>query len=488
VNTSTTSAPGSSRRRPLVIGLAVVVVLAIVGGVAYGLVAGAPSQSLAQRLHDAVRVEAILDDLAALQEIADANGGVRAGGTQGQLASASYVASQLREAGYAVTIDTFDIPLFTEVGSPTVSAAGDTYRSGVDFRPMIFSASGQFTAQLWPVGFDPAATPETLVGSGCTEGDFAGVPAGVVLLVQPGHCASRDIVDNAVSAGAAGLILSYLTWEPNAVRRPTLRSPDVTIPVLGTTREMGIALNAAAEGGAEITLDVETAIVDRPSANIVAETPGGDPEHVIMLGGHLDSVIDGPGINDNGSGTMTVLEIARQVIAEHPERKVRVAFWTGEEIGLYGSFRYISSLGFDERRAIEAYLNFDMLASPNGARIIYNDASARTGSTFIRDAFVDYFESVGLTYEMEDLGGASDHYAFERGSVPTGGLFSGATTPMTPEEALLFGGQAGVPLDACYHLTCDTAGNVNPQLLEQMLRAAAYVTGRLASGDVTPRQ
>jgi len=465
-----------------------VVALALVAGTTYAILAGAPSQPLAERLHDAVRVEAILDDLAALQEIADKNGGVRAAGTQGQLASASYVATQLRAAGSVVTMDTFAVPLFTEVGHPTVTAAGHTYASGIDFRPMIFSASGHFSAPLVPVGFDPGATPETLVGSGCTADDFAGVPANVVLLVQPGHCASRDVVDNAMAAGASGLILSFVSWEPNAVRRPTLRTPDVPIPVLGTTRAMGIALFKAAATTGEVTLDVETAIVDRPSANVVAETPGGDPDHVVMLGGHLDSVIDGPGINDNGSGTMTVLEIARQLIGQDPTRKVRVGFWTGEEIGLYGSFRYISSLGFDERRAIEAYLNFDMLGSPNGARIVYDDASARTGSTLIRDAFTSYFDAAGLTYETEDLGGASDHYAFERGSVPTGGLFSGATTPMTPEQALLFGGTVGVPLDGCYHLTCDTFDNVNAELLEQMAQAAAYVTGRLASGELSARE
>lgn len=474
--------------RPLVVGLVVILALALVAGVAYARLAGAPVRPLAERLHDAVRIDDILHDLAALQQIADANGGVRAGGTQGQLASASYVASQLRSAGYVVTIDTFDLPLFSEVGSPTVTAGGRTYQSAVDFRPMIFSASAHLTAPLVEVGFDPGATPASLVGSGCEASDFAGVPTHVVILVQPGHCAARDVVDNAVAAGAAGVILSYVGWEPNAVRRPTLRTPDVTIPVLGTSREMGIGLYKVAATDGQVTLDVETAIVNRPSANIVAETPGGDPGHVVMLGGHLDSVIDGPGINDNGSGTMTVLEIARRIIELDPQRKVRVGFWTGEEIGLYGSFRYISSLGFDERSQIEAYLNFDMLGSPNGARIVYDDADAKTGSERIRDAFAAYFGAAGLRSETEDLGGGSDHYAFERGSVPTGGLFSGASTPMTAAEAAEFDGWAGFPFDACYHLACDRADNVDPVLLEQMAQAAAFVTGRLASGDLSVRQ
>jgi Zn-dependent M28 family amino/carboxypeptidase len=475
-------------RRPLVGGLLLLLVVAVGAGVAFGPIGVGTQAPLAQRLHDAVDVQAILDDMATLQGIADENGGVRAGGTQGQLASAAFVAAVLREAGYRVTVDTFALPLFTEVGTPTISAGSRTYVSGVDFRPMIFSASGHLSARLEAVGFDTSPGPLSAPGAGCGENDFAAVPRAAVLLVRGGGCASRDIVDNAVAAGARGLIISYPAWQPGAVLRPTLRSPDVTIPVIGTTWQMGLALNEVAAANGQVTLNVETSIVDRPSANVVAETPDGDPDHVIMLGGHLDSVIDGPGINDNGSGTMTVLEIAREAIRMHPDRKIRVGFWTGEEIGLYGSFRYVNSLAFEERRAIEAYLNFDMLGSPNGGRIIYDDVAARTGSSVIRDQFAAYFAGIGLGTETEDLGGASDHYAFQRGSIPTGGLFSGATTAMTDAEAQLFGGEAGVPFDACYHLTCDTSDNVNPELLRQMAQAAAYVTGRLASGEVSVRE
>ena len=471
--------------------MAVVVVLALLAVAALVLALAGPlrvgaGQPLADRLRDAVDVGAIMRDLGSLQEIANDNGGIRAGGTRGQMASAAFVAEQLRSAGYVVQVDTFDLPLFTEVGEPTVTAGGVTYRSGTDFRPMIFSASGRFTAALTAVGFDPAADP-TVASPGCSDGAFDEVPAGSVILVQGGGCASRDIVDRATAAGAGGLIISSRSWGTGSVLRPTLRSPDVAIPVLGTSVQMGAALDSVAEAGGEVTLDVQTAIVNRPSANVVAETPGGDPDHVVMLGGHLDSVIDGPGINDNGSGTMTVLEIARQAIRLSPERKVRVAFWTGEEIGLYGSFRYISTSSFEELHAIEAYLNFDMLGSPNGGRIVYDDAGAHSGSSALRDAFERYLEDEGLTYETEDLGGSSDHFAFQRGNVPTGGLFSGANETMSGAEAVLFDGQADAPFDACYHLACDTVDNVNRDLLQEMARAAAYVTGMLASGELSAR-
>jgi Zn-dependent M28 family amino/carboxypeptidase len=170
-----------------------------------------------------------------------------------------------------------------------------------------------------------------------------------------------------------------------------------------------------------------------------------------------------------------------------PERKVRVGFWTGEEIGLYGSFRYLSTLAFEERRAIDLYLNFDMLGSPNGGRIVYDDELAATGSAGITAQFVAALEADGLAYLREDLGGGSDHFPFQQGGVPTGGLFSGASEPKDEEAAALFGGEVGAPYDACYHLTCDRVDGVNRQLLEEMLRTAAYVTGVYASASATAR-
>src|SRR5207244_2400515 len=156
------------------------------------------------------------------------------------------------------------------------------------------------------------------------------------------------------------------------------------------TRQAGLALAAAASLGAQVHLRISTTIVDQETANVFAETRGGDPRHVLVIGGHLDTAIDGPGVNDNGSGTMTLLEIARRLAAAGPTAwKVRFAFWSGEELGLWGSRRYVDGLFYAERGAFQAYLNFDMLASPNGARLIYSDAGAARGSDAIAGLFAD---------------------------------------------------------------------------------------------------
>jgi Zn-dependent M28 family amino/carboxypeptidase len=353
---------------------------------------------------------------------------------------------------------------------------------------MIFSAAADLRAPVVAVDFDPEASPtDAPRGVGCDAADFADVPPDVILLVQGGGCFARQIVDNAAAAGAAGLILTYPGWETNAIRRPTLRTPDVTIPVIGASREMGLALNRAAEAGEVVRLGIRVETTMRPSANVVAETPGGDSDHVVMLGGHLDSVIDGPGINDNGSGTMTILEIARRLIGMDPARKVRFAFWTGEEIGLYGSFRYVgrNGGGMDD---VDVYLNFDMLGSPNGGRIVYADEADAPGSDGVTAQFEAYLDDAGLSHTSEDLGGASDHFPFQQRGVPTGGLFSGASELVDAHAAQLFGTEAGRPADACYHLACDRTDNVDRQLLEEMARAVAYVTGLYASGAETARE
>jgi hypothetical protein len=354
---------------------------------------------------------------------------------------------------------------------------------------MLFSASGDVGARVTAVGFDrgaePAAFAEHPTGSGCAASDLPAAVRGTILLVQPGPCYRRAQAQAAQEAGALAIVIAYPQWEPGYVLRPTLLTPDgITIPVIGATREVGLALDDAASAAIAVHLRMTTAVVDRPVASVIADSPGGDPAQVVMLGGHLDSVLDGPGINDNGSGTMGILEIARRIAAAGtPRLRVRFAFWAGEEIGLYGSQHYVQSLGAADRAAIRVYLNFDMLGSPNGGRLVYEDRGAARGSDQVTSLFSSTLRSEGLTIGTLDLSGASDHYPFEQAGIPTGGLFSGANEIKSSIQAQTYGGTADAYFDDCYHRPCDRVDNVDPVLLEQMLRTAAYVTGLLASGE-----
>jgi hypothetical protein len=437
----------------------------------------APSPSddagLATSLRAAVDPASMLADLDRLAAITAAHGGTRAAGSDGYDAAAEWVAGELRDAGYEVTLDPVTLPSFSDDGPGALEILAldaPALEWPRDVKAMLLSPSGDVTGPLYALGFDPQAGPESRNGIGCDPGVWGDVPAGAIVLVQPGPCRVRTLVEHAQDADAAALISAYPMWAPGQVRRPTLLDPDgLHIPVAATTRDAGLALAAAARAGDEVHLRISTTTTMRQSDNVVAETPGGDADRVVMLGAHLDSVIDGPGINDNGTGVAVILEIARQLAAltgGEPTWKVRVAFWTGEELGLWGSVSYAGSLSSSDRSSIAAYLNFDMLGSPGGARQVYDaSALASPASTVLERLFSQAFDADGLAWELADFGGASDHFRFDQLGVPVGGI----------------GSEAG-PGDACYHLACDTADNVDPVLLGEMARAAAWATGVLASG------
>jgi Zn-dependent M28 family amino/carboxypeptidase len=239
----------------------------------------------------------------------------------------------------------------------------------------------------------------------------------------------------------------------------------------------------------------------RPTSNVIAETRGGDPDNVIVVGAHLDSVGVGPGINDNGSGSAAILEIAEQLKKAKLDDKVRFIWFGAEEAGLIGSDFYVAGLDAEESNKIGAMLNFDMLGSPNFVRFVYDgdlsdtedpgpDAlaeEAKPGSAVIEDVFLDYFAAKGLPTEPTAFDGRSDYGPFIAGGVPAGGLFTGAEGIKTEDEADTYGGTAGEQYDPCYHLSCDNIGNLSLTSLEQMGDAAAHATYVLAESPKLPR-
>ena len=77
---------------------------------------------------------------------------------------------------------------------------------------------------------------------------------------------------------------------------------------------------------------------------VIAELEGRNDDNIVMAGAHLDSVEVGPGINDNGTGSAALLEIAQQMSKTRPENTVRLAWWGAEELGLIGSTEYVAAL------------------------------------------------------------------------------------------------------------------------------------------------
>ncbi|MDX8145176.1 M28 family metallopeptidase [Lentzea sp. BCCO 10_0061] len=218
--------------------------------------------------------------------------------------------------------------------------------------------------------------------------------------------------------------------------------------------------------------------------NLIADYPGGDANNVVMLGGHLDSVTAGPGINDNGTGSASILEVALQMKATNfqPTKHVRFGWWGAEELGLRGSTAYVNSLSTTEKSRIKAYLNFDMTGSPNPGYFVYNGADGQpTGSVALQQRLQAGFTSIGVQTELTNVGGRSDHAAFARANIPTGGTFTGAEQTKTSAQAAKWGGTAGQAFDRCYHRSCDTTSNINATALDRNADVIAYALWNTAA-------
>ncbi|MFE0190951.1 M28 family metallopeptidase [Streptomyces sp. NPDC059008] len=211
--------------------------------------------------------------------------------------------------------------------------------------------------------------------------------------------------------------------------------------------------------------------------NLVADWPGGDEGKTVMAGAHLDSVDAGPGINDNGSGSAGILEVALAVAKADlkPTKHLRFGWWGDEEDGMVGSRHYVDTLGAGKSK-LDSYLNFDMIGSPNPGYFVYDD------DTRLEKVFKDFFATKNLATEKETEGdGRSDHAAFKDVGVPVGGLFSGADYIKTEEQAKNWGGEAGKAFDACYHQSCDTSKNIDAKALDNNTDAIAHAIWELSS-------
>ncbi|GAB1510605.1 M28 family metallopeptidase [Actinophytocola sp. KF-1] len=222
--------------------------------------------------------------------------------------------------------------------------------------------------------------------------------------------------------------------------------------------------------------------------NLIAEWPRGDANNVVMAGGHLDSVTAGPGINDNGSGSAALLEVALTVASQdlNPGKRLRFGWWGAEERGLVGSTYYVNNLPSAERSRIKAYLNFDMIGSPNPGYFVYSASGQPSGSLALQQTLQAPFATMGVPTELTSVGGRSDHAAFANAGIPVGGLFTGAEVTKTSAQAQKWGGTAGQAFDRCYHASCDTTSNINVTALDRNADAIAYAVWTLSAGTPPP--
>jgi hypothetical protein len=460
----------------------------------------------------------------AFQAIADQNPGPdghasRNSGEPGYKASVDYVAAQMRQAGYDVTIQTYKFFYFAYTALPTfreVSPASHDYTVVTDWNPG--QSTGTGTADLQPAGgivIPPTPSPSS--SSGCSMSDFTGFVPGRVALIQRGGCNFGVKVLNAQTAGASGVIIFN---EGNPGRTAVLAGNLVdasgnrivpTIPVAFTSFAIGDDLlnqyNQAVQGGTALpVMNLGIKAVVNPNAddyNVIADSKGGDPNHVVVVDAHLDAIY-GAGMLDNASGSATILDIAQMMRKVHPRNKLRFIWFGGEELGLLGSTAYVNSLSPSDLSKIGYDLDADVTATPNYVVGVLDPAGVdlfgRTvsttfppqvyqPSTVARDQGIQYFTSIGLNHELFSPVG-TDAFNFNMAGIPASGVLTGQDCCKTQGDVNLFGGSLGnfegnVPssdggcVDNPFRW-CDNLSNNDPRVLTFMSQGFANMVVQMA--------
>lgn len=450
-----------------------------------------PGRSATQRstqLRKKVRPENIEAHLRAFQDIADKNGNNRAVGTAGYEQSARYVEGVLRKAGYRTQRQHFTY-IHDQVRSSTLTVAGQA----VEHAPLSYSPAAKAGAS------GVLVAPAT--ATGCGAAAWNGVDAtGKIALVQRGTCSFSEKSVTAKTAGALGVIV-YNNAD-GALNGTLGEIKEGHAPTVGVSKAQGEALAAqVAAGRVEASLVLDKVTEKRTTFNVLAETTAGSADNVILVGSHLDGAPEGPGINDNGSGSATTLEVAVQMATQKKiENKVRFAWWGAEEIGLLGSTHYVDNLKATNPAALQkiaTYLNFDMVGSPNYVIGVY-DADQSThqapvtvpeGSIQTESVFTDYFDAVGQHWIDTEFNGRSDYQAFIENGIPASGIATGAEGKKSKGEVLLFGGREGAAYDDKYHTAGDTIDNVNMAAVDIVSDAVAHTVLTLAhsTADINGR-
>ena len=458
------------------------VVLIVVAAVFAGAPAAAPPQvacdnrtnNTYDKLLECMRVQGVREHQAALQAIASANEGTRAADTPGYVESVDYVVDTLEAAGWTVQLDEFNLTVAEPIHQLTPVDA--MYPTGA------FTGSGIGTVTGAVIPVDINLTPPRASTSGCEASDFAGLDfsgSSNIALIQRGTCSFAQKALNAEAAGAEAVIIFNQGNDPTreGLIVGTLAPSSVDIPVVGASFAQGGAL---AQPGSTARVSV----VNHPQNNVIAELKGTNDDNVVMAGAHLDSVPAGPGINDNGSGSAVLLELAQQIAKVKPQNTLRFAWWGAEEEGLVGSTAYVAGLSQAEKDRIALYMNFDMVGSPNYIFMVYDadestfDAPAGVtippGSSQIEDVFESFYTLRSEPYDDTAFDGRSDYQAFINNGIPAAGLFTGAEGRKTAAQTAIWGGTTGAQYDPCYHQACDTFANNNLHALDVNADAIAF--------------
>jgi aminopeptidase YwaD len=426
-------AAGLSRRRLLAgtaAGAASVAVVAA-GQPAWATDSFRPGARTAPRLRpgdrkvvSAIRPQRALRDLRRLSE----DIGPRIGGTPSERAAADYIAAELDRQRLAVRLEPFPVAdkFLAEIGDPGGQLDDDVcWQAGA-------SPDGAHDVRVSGPAVDvgPADAPRWPEGTAVT---------GAVVLAddnQNTNAAARVVaraafVAEAQRRGAVAVILlpldlvhprrasaASLRLVPTTGTTPPPPTPTASIPVVGVAQVQKRLLREDL-AVRPLRLDVRTtAYTGLTSHNVIAERPGGRRAltPLVYVGAHYDSVIGAPGANDDGSGTVLTLELARVFkTLGQTQAGIRFALWGSEEQGLIGSRYHVAQLPQSERDRIRGAFNNDMVGTSWAPATRYwllsfdGQANATTETVASAATRLGYAPQISEVTER----GASDHQSFQ---------------------------------------------------------------------------
>ena len=297
---------------------------------------------------------------------------------------------------------------------------------------------------------------------GCEEKDYASVVPPrhnekQIALIERGKCPFGDKSNLAGKFGFTAVVIYDNEPKSKEGLHGTLGEPTKhTVATVGVPYKVGKKLiaNIALNIDYSLYFAMDSYVEFIKTKNIIADTKHGDPDNIVALGAHSDSVEEGPGINDDGSGTISLLNVAKQLTHFKINNKVRFAWWAAEEEGLLGSNFYAYNLTKEENSKIRVFMDYDMMASPNYEYEIYdaNNKENPKGSEELKNLYVDYYKAHHLNYTLVPFDGRSDYVGFINNGIPAGGIATGA------EKNNVNNGKV---LDRCYHQLCDDVSNLS---------------------------
>ncbi|GAA1572903.1 M28 family metallopeptidase [Kribbella hippodromi] len=389
--------------------------------------------------------------------------GPRIGGTASEKRAADYIAGQLDKFGYRTRLEPFPV--------------------ADKFLAQITDVRGMLPDDIcWQAGAAPGGKLDVTVEGPVRDAGAATAPVwpadvrGAIVIADDTAAARPAFVAEAASRGAVGVIL--LPADQVYPRRASAFSPagltDAPIPVIGVAQVQKRLIREALAVVTSLPLKISTsAHRGLISNNVIGERRGksGTNGPIVMVSGHYDSVIGAPGANDDGSGTVLTMELARVFSRIPTNATLRFALWGSEEQGLIGSRYHVAQLAQDQRDRYQAVFQNDMVATSWDPAVTYWLLSF----TGLANAATDSVRGAGqrLGYDSQLVGpvqrGASDHQSFQEVGIASANFsWRGEIAPSY--------------LEPPYHSPEDTiAKNVSLERLQvsmELIGCAAYAVAR----------